>query len=112
MGNEKILNQVVEKMGTKIFTAGNTVAESSIHIDEDIQTQFNKVKDNTTIVANSDGGFSCGSGATNGKGMQFKSFTICDENGKIPVARLFDAIYPVGSIYISTISTNTFALFQ
>jgi len=105
------LNQVVEKMGTKIFIAEKEVAESSVHVDEDIQEQLNKIKNNTTIVSNSSGGFSCGTGATNGKGMQFKGFTICDENGKIPVARLFEAIYPVGSIYISSNSTNPGTLF-
>lgn len=108
---EEALQQVVEKMGTKIFVAEKEIAESSVHVDEDIQEQLNKIKNNTTIVSNSSGGFSCGSGATNGKGMQFKGFTICDENGKIPVERLFDAIYPVGSIYISSNSTNPGTLF-
>lgn len=69
------------------------------------------IKNNTTTIANSEGGFSCGSGATKGKGMQFRGFTICDENGKIPVERLFDAIYPVGSIYMSTSATNPGTLF-
>jgi len=73
--------------------------------------EITKIKNNTTIVANSNGGFSCGSGATNGKGMQFKGFTVCDENGKVPVARLVDAIYPVGSIYMSVNSTNPQTLF-
>ena len=108
---EEALNQVVEKMGTKVFLGTNTTPEANMTFTSDPQTQINNIKNNTTIVANSSGGFSCGSGATNGKGMQFKGFTICDENGKIPVARLFDAIYPVGSIYISTNSTNPGTLF-
>ena len=73
--------------------------------------EITKIKNNTTIIANSNGGFSCGSGTTNGKGMQFKGFTLCDENGKIPVERLFDAIYPVGSVYISVNSTSPQTLF-
>ena len=77
----------------------------------ELKKKTNKIENNETIIANSSGGFSCGTGATNGKGMQFKGFTICDENGKIPVARLFDAIYPVGSIYMSTSSTNPGTLF-
>lgn len=108
---EEALKQVVEKMGTKVFLGTNTTPEANMTFSSDPQTQINQIKNNTTIVANSSGGFSCGSGATNGKGMQFKGFTICDENGKIPVARLFDAIYPVGSIYISTNSTNPGTLF-
>jgi len=86
---------------------GNVIKQQQASQD----TEITNIKNNTTIVANSNGGFSCGSGATNGKGMQFKGFTLCDENGKIPVARLFDAIYPVGSVYISVNSTSPQTLF-
>lgn len=105
------LEQVVEKMGTKVFIGSNTTPEANMTFASDPQTQINNIKNNTTTIANSSGGFSCGTGATNGKDMNFRGFTICDENGKIPVARLFDAIYPVGSIYISTSSTNPETLF-
>lgn len=105
------LNQVVEKMGTKVFVGDNETPEANINLDEDPQTQINNIKNNTTTIQNSNGGFSCGSGATNGKDMNFRGFTICDENGKIPVERLFDAIYPVGSIYMSTNPTNPGTLF-
>ena len=129
---EEALNQVVEKMGTKVFLGSNTTPEANVTFSSDPQTQITadntlsnsnktrldnhdteltKIKNNTTIVANSSGGFSCGSGATNGTGMQFKGYTICDANGKVPVARLVDAIYPVGSIYMSVNSTNPQTLF-
>ncbi len=129
---EEALNQVVEKMGTKVFLGSNTTPEANMTFSSDPQTQITanktlsssnktrldnhdteitKIKNNTTIVANSSGGFSCGSGATNGTGMQFKGYTICDANGKVPVARLVDAIYPVGSIYMSVNATNPQTLF-
>lgn len=108
---EEALNQVVEKMGTKVFIGSNTAPETNVNFDSDPQTQINNIKNNTTVIANSDGGFSCGSGATNGVGMQFKGFTLCDENGKIPVERLVDAIYPVGSIYMSVNSASPQTLF-
>jgi len=108
---EEALNQVIEKMGTKVFIGTSETPESNMTFESDPQTQINDIKNNTTIVANSSGGFSCGSGATNGTGMQFKGYTICDANGKVPVARLVDAIYPVGSIYMSVSSTSPQSLF-
>ena len=136
---EQALNQVVEKMGTKVYLGSSTTPESSVNFDSDPQTQItanktlansnktlatsnktrldshdteiSNIKNNTTIVANSNGGFSCGSGATNGTGMQFKGYTICDSSGKIPVARLVDAIYPIGSIYMSVNATDPKLLF-
>ena len=102
--------------GATIRVNGTTV--TSVDFTSDPQTQLNNqnteiinIKNNTTNIANNNGGFSCGSGATNGSGLQFKGFTLCDANGKIPVARLVDAIYPVGSIYMSTGSTSPASLF-
>lgn len=105
------LNQVVEKMGTKVFVGDKQTPETNMNFESDPQTQINNIKNNTTAIENTNGGFSCGSGAKNDKGMNFRGFTICDENGKIPVERLFDAIYPIGSIYISTSATNPGILF-
>lgn len=122
---EEALNQVVEKMGTKVYVGDATTPENDLNFSSDPQNQITenktniqnnaneiiKIKNNTTTIANSSGGFSCGTGATNGKDMNFRGFTICDENGKIPIARLFDAIYPVGSVYISVNSTSPQTLF-
>lgn len=112
------LDQVVEKMGTKVFIANNTSPETRIDFSSAPQAQLNNqneqitnIKNNTTLIANDNGGFSCGSGATYSSGLQFKSYTLCDANGKVPVARLVDAIYPVGSIYMSVNSTSPASLF-
>lgn len=137
---EEALNQVIEKMGTKVFVGDSEMPEANTHFDSDPQTQItnNKtniennaneienIKTNKTIIANSSGGFSAGknasataSGAVQlGEGtnstqdtLQFKDFQVVGANGNIPKERLLDVIYPVGSIYLSVSSTSPQTLF-
>lgn len=95
--------------GATIKVGESTVTE--VKFTSEPQTQIDNIKNNSTVIANSNGGFSCGVNATHGTGLQFRDYTVCDENGKIPVARLVDAIYPIGSIYMSVNSTSPATLF-
>ena len=137
--SEEALNQVVSKMGTKIFIGENENPEANMNFDSDPQTQITNnlnysqqtrekantnenniskngaeiqnLKNNTTKIANSVGGFACGSNSTDEEGLNFRGFTLCDKNGKVPVSRLLDAIYPVGSVYLSVNNINPQNLF-
>lgn len=80
-------------------------------ITDDQNQRIKNLTNNTNIISNGNGGFSCGRNAKSDNGMSFKTFTICNENGDIPAARLFNAIYPVGSIYFTTSPTNPSILF-
>ena len=43
---EEALNQVVEKMGTKVFLGTNTTPEANMTFSSDPQTQINNIKNN------------------------------------------------------------------
>lgn len=143
---EEALNQVVSKMGTKVFIGTNENPEANLNFESDPQTQINnnhnysqetrnitstnasnisgnansietnkndiqKLINNNTKIQNSQGGFACGVGSTEEPGMNFRGYTLCDNSGKVPVARLLDAIYPVGSVYLSVNNINPANLF-
>lgn len=72
---------------------------------------INKIKTNEIIVTNKLGGFSCGDSIISDSNLTFKNFIVCDSEGKIPIERLLDTIYPIGSIYITVGSINPSILF-
>lgn len=130
---EEALNQVIEKMGTKVFIGSATTPEANVSFNSDPQSQItenknqiDKVKNNETVISNSKGGFSAGANASatangavqlgsgtnaNQDTLQFKDYQVVGANGNIPKERLLDVIYPVGSIYMSVNATSPQTLF-
>lgn len=95
---------------TNISTNTTNIATNKSNISSNV-SEITKIKDNTTTPANSNGGFGCGTGATKGSDLNFRGYTLCDSAGKIPVARMLESIYPIGTVYISVNSTSPAQLF-
>ncbi len=98
------LSTVIDNTVDNAPDARNTLNKLSIAIDS--------IVNNESKIQSNNGSVQLGAGTnSNSNTLQFRSYQLLDSSGNVPMARLLNSVYPIGSLYLSVNGTNPGTLF-
>lgn len=103
-------NVLKELIASSITTAINNLIDNAPDGRKTLNllsTAIDNIINNTTKIQANNGSVQLGQGTNNvADTLQFKDFQLLNSLGNIPMPRLLNSVYPVGSIYMSINNTN------